>query len=86
MCVSVSAQSLCSSGVLCEADVVFQSQHRVCVSQVFCVMLMLCVCFSVKIAAGAVVCVESDIRGDVTIGTFSEASVCTNTQTSLVMG
>lgn len=28
-----------------------------------------CVCFSVKIAAGAVVCVESDIRGDVTIGT-----------------
>ncbi len=65
---------------------VFQSQHRVCVPQVFCVMLMLCVCFSVKIAAGAVVCVESDIRGDVTIGTFSEASVCTNTQTSLVMG
>lgn len=32
---------------------------------VFCICL--CVC-SVKIAAGAVVCVESEIRGDVTIG------------------
>ncbi|KAG8005857.1 Dynactin subunit 6, partial [Nibea albiflora] len=30
---------------------------------------MICVCsFSAKIAAGAVVCVESEIRGDVTIG------------------
>lgn len=38
-----------------------------------------CVCFSVKIAAGAVVCVESDIRGDVTIGTALQLTLSEST-------